>query len=119
MSVDLAISSLVCRHALTDLLKTNPFLDEEVVEELTQLMVLTLLHSVRVGQSNRVLSECRKLRSMLQREVSESGRSDHRLQITQRIEGLAKQLTARRHYIDADGGFDPRCVRAQARSCRT
>lgn len=39
-----------------------------------------------------------------------AGIADHRLQVMQRVEGLAKQLTAQRNYIDADMSFDPRYV---------
>mmetsp|Transcript_7246 Transcript_7246/g.21392 ORF Transcript_7246/g.21392 Transcript_7246/m.21392 type:complete len:5155 (-) Transcript_7246:1654-17118(-) len=109
ISVDMAIASLVCTSALTDLLKSNPFLDAAVVNELAALTIVTLLHSIRVGQANRVMSECRKVKKLLQRKVEPAATTDHRLQVMQRVEGLAKQLTARRHYItSADNSFDPR-----------
>lgn len=65
-----------------------------------------------MGQVNRVLYECRKLRKLLYEPVDTTGKADHALRLVQQAEALAVQLTAQRCYITTDSEgelvFDPR-----------
>jgi len=108
--VDYIVGALTSTEAVTDLSKVNPFLDVTHSQEILTLAALAIARATRIGQVNRVLSQCRKIVTLLgdpaaHVELTEGAK----VRLMQQEETLVRELTAERHYVNAeDGAFDPR-----------
>ena len=111
VAIDFIIGALVSTNAVFDLQKINPFLSEVEAEEILQLAALAITRSTRIGQINRVLSNCRSVEALV-RELhsceSSLERESIHLRMVQKVEALAQQMVCHRHYMSESLEYDPR-----------
>ena len=121
VSTDFMFCLLISSGGEADLRATNPHITDEAAQELFDLAVSVVLHSSRVGQINRCVSEASGLLKLLQPRSGSYGanpaaRREAVSAITLKAQTLAENLLGRRHYIepaDASAGglglqYDPR-----------
>ena len=134
VAIDFIIGALVSTKAAHDLQKINPFLTDAQADEILKLGALATIRSTRIGQINRVLSFCREVEVLVDRlhtaaavaavvapaaaaaagapvavVVNATSMSDVTIQMRQKVEALAMQMFAKRHYVDKDTYvYDPR-----------
>ena len=65
MWINYLIGSLISDRAEFDLLKLNPYIDPKIIDELEKLIMLTLFHANRHGQTNEVLGGIKNLEKEL------------------------------------------------------
>jgi len=103
--------SVLSSKTSMDLRKLNPYLSESNVAAISGLVGSILLHTNRVGQTNRALLDARHLLSLLQglkqSKAGPAGQMSTHLSMGGKA--LARALATERHYMDIDGSvFDPR-----------
>jgi hypothetical protein len=120
IALEYVIAALVSTKAEEDILKVNPFLSSSVASEILMLMSISLCHANRLGHLNRVLSDCRSLRSLVKslhsllsssHAPSSSSVRDVVLRIEQRVDALCTGLVGGRQYFtlqNREMWYDPR-----------
>lgn len=113
LSLDFMFCLLISTRSVDDLRTINPFVTASEAAELFGVVVSSILHASRVGQINRCLSEAHGLLKLLKPHGgrfawTDAGLRDAVSAITLKAQTFAEQLLTQRHYVGADGAYDPR-----------
>eukprot|EP00397_Hematodinium_sp_SG-2012_P000007 GEMP01000007.1.p1 GENE.GEMP01000007.1~~GEMP01000007.1.p1 ORF type:complete len:5820 (+),score=1409.10 GEMP01000007.1:169-17628(+) len=106
-------ASVMSSHALVDWRRINPFLSEETVDQLLNIVCWTVLIANRVGQTNNALDTLVDLRKLIVKAERSSGQctTAQTANIAQKADLLATILTKKRFYAQKTGHkcvVDPR-----------
>ena len=112
LTFEFVVGSLLSSQAVKDLQLVNPYLPEESIGHMLDIVVAAILSANRVGQINRCLDDLEALVSLLREAKELRGAStDVSLlaALNQKSQSLASQLRSKRHYIqEEDNSYDPR-----------
>ena len=112
MKFEFIVGALLSSEAVADLQQINPYLSDDKIEIMFNIVVMAILSANRISQINRCLNDITALEGLLkQSEKLKSGVANTSLlaALNQKSESLATQVMARRYYInEVDHSYDPR-----------
>eukprot|EP01063_Lacrimia_lanifica_P039595 TRINITY_DN8724_c1_g4_i1.p1 TRINITY_DN8724_c1_g4~~TRINITY_DN8724_c1_g4_i1.p1 ORF type:complete len:4579 (+),score=2099.61 TRINITY_DN8724_c1_g4_i1:248-13984(+) len=120
MWLEYVLGSLISSDLTGDLTKLNPFLTPEIVAEVTQIAMMAILVTSRVGHANKVREELTGILELLKtvEEHRSESHSEEKLlavlaALQQKSGAVARTLTMSRSYLTKETGkesymFDPR-----------
>uniref|UniRef100_A0A6V2M4H7 ubiquitinyl hydrolase 1 n=1 Tax=Ditylum brightwellii TaxID=49249 RepID=A0A6V2M4H7_9STRA len=112
--LELLVASILSSTAEHDIRSLNPYLSSDAYKTVTSLTAVSMLTSIRIGQSHRALTSLSKL-ILLLRKVDSSNAPDVQTRLCQEISlqasMTASDLTSERHFMKMSASeivFDPR-----------
>lgn len=112
MIFEFVVGALLSSNAIGDLQLVNPYLSESAIQKMLDIVVVAILSANRVSQINRCFSDIDSLQSLLRESRKLVAGTDINnsllASLDQKSQSLATQITAKRHYIEDDGAYDPR-----------
>eukprot|EP00808_Paulinella_micropora_P015456 g71669.t1 len=110
-------SALLSTSAHADLLRLNPYISADRLDQLLALAAVVVLRANRIGLINRCLAGALKLQKLLDRSAKLPAEQRKKQAavvfpaLVQASEGLAGSVATKRHFVDIEGkslGYDPR-----------